>query len=112
MNIDFLSDAEKTKLESFNEDALLQGAIKKFLLYYTRTQGVFLKGEALYNPLENSAFHPYAAQRANGNIDFEAVGKEVGLIVEATKLVEEAFGEMSRYKKENKVEKSKKNPAL
>lgn len=54
--MDYLSDLEKVKIESFCKDTEMYNAVKKVLLAGLYTHGVLQAGVA-HNPLQNAAFH-------------------------------------------------------
>ena len=107
-----LSQAEIEKLEAFNEDEVMVNAVKKVLLIGKNVNGVAKAGEPMNDLMTNPAFHPYVAQRNSGNIDFEAVGKEVGLMVEAYNIIEDGFDTISTYRKPTKGSNKPKNTAV
>ncbi len=106
----YLSDIEKKKLESFNEDEVMKEAVRKVLLegvYYNGT----LKPDEKADPLTNFAltFHHKGSQIPQTDED---IGRELRAWSWALDTLESAFEEIAKYTKENKLPpKPKKNLA-
>lgn len=71
--MDYLSDLEKVKIETFCKDADMYNAVKKVLLEGLYTHGVLQAGVG-HNPLQNAAFH-LASVSVDNPIPDEVLGQ-------------------------------------
>jgi hypothetical protein len=72
---DYLTDQEIKKIEAFNTDKVLVGAIRKVLLQGLYTHGVIKKGEKI-NPSHNAAYH-LASLAIQNPIPDEILGQHI-----------------------------------
>lgn len=95
-NQDYLTDQEKTKIETFCKDEVLYEAVKKVLLQHIYSQGVLEKG-VKHNPLKNRAFA--LAQHATENpMTDEILGQHVRGLWEGVNALESGYNDLRTIK--------------
>lgn len=106
---EYLSDIEREKISSFNDDTILKEALRKILLAGIYENGTLTPGIPA-NPRKNWALSFGAVDR--GVSDAE-IGQNVRAYAWAINAVESAFQRVEEIKVEaNREVKKKKNPAL
>ena len=98
--MDFLTEAQKVKIEVFCKDTELVDGIKKVLLQHIYSQGVLEKGVD-HNSLNNRAFS--LVQLATTNpIPNEELGANLRGIWEAVNALEKGFHDLTNVKSEKR----------
>lgn len=94
--MEYLSDLEKVKIETFCADKEMFEAVKKVLLQHIYEQGV-LKAGAKHNPLKNRAFA--LVQHATENpLTDEVLGQHVRGIWEGINALETGYTQLQNIK--------------
>lgn len=95
-----LTDLEIAKIEAFNADEVMVGAVRKVLLAGIYSHGVVEKGFE-HNPLQNGAFSLVSLSPTNPIPD-EIIGQQLRAQWAGINAIENAFDKLSSIK--NKVE--------
>ena len=103
MNEEYLTEAQKVKIEVFCKDTELVDGIKKVLLQHIYSQGVLEKG-VKHNPFKNRAF----ALIADNNVDNAQLGSNIKAWFEGVNALEAGFYELTKIK--SKKEKGEPTP--
>jgi len=90
--MEYLTEIEKVKIETFCKDEDMLEAVKKVLLQCIYSQGVITKGEK-HNPFKNRAFALIAS-----NPDSKELGDNVKAWFEGVNALEEGFKDLSKVK--------------
>lgn len=110
--MEHLTETEKEKLYSFNEDKVLAGAIKKVILEVIYTEGTLRKGVDP-NPRKNTAFAlANLATSGQGVISDEEIGADLRGMVYGIKLLESGMAKIATIKREKKEKSKEKNKAI
>ena len=103
---EFLTDHEIVKIEAFNKDEVLVGAVKKVLLQHIYSQGVITKGKD-HNPLKNRAL-----VLVGGDVSNEQLGSQLRSLWEGVSAIESGFSELESIKQVVETVESPYNEAL
>lgn len=103
---EFLTDLEIAKIEAFNKDEVLVGAVKKVLLQHIYSQGVITKGNK-HNPLKNRAL-----VLVGGDVSNEELGSQLRSLWEGVSAIESGFSELESIKQVVETAESPYNEAL
>lgn len=94
--MEYLTDLEKVKIETFCDDKDMFDAVKKVLLQHIYDQGVLKAGQA-HNPLKNRAFA--LAQHATENpMTDEVLGQHIRGLWEGVNALETGYAELQKIK--------------
>lgn len=109
---EILNDIEKDKIIALTEDKLAFNAIKKYILAVVYKHGVIEKGEE-HNANVNFALNlAWGSTQPNGTPrSDEELGQNLRAMTYAVQLIESGFRELGEFKKPEKVEELKNNPA-
>jgi len=89
---DYLTEAEKLKIETFVADEKLSDAVKKVILQHIYSQGVIEKG-VKHNPLHNRAF-ALAQHTTENPMTDEILGQHIRGVWEGVNALEGGFNEL------------------
>lgn len=109
---EFLSDQEKEKIYQFNEDEVLQEAIRKVLLAGIYTAGS-LRKDLLFNPLKNGALAlGFAAVNVRAALTDEQIGQDTRALCHGLNALETAFEELKKINRVSAPVEVTENPAI
>lgn len=110
--MDFLTDIERDKLISFNQDEVLVEAVRKVLLASIYENGTLRKGKKS-DPLKNGALALVSmACSGKGVVSDEDLGQDLRGLFQGINLLEQGLREIARLKKEEEPVESPVNEAL